>query len=167
MRILVKGMPTMSNRPQVRTVVLWITAAVLGCAAGLQTRSQFLSVPEAGGSEAANMGFASRNDFLQMSALLDNGPIKSLDSRSLELLNHYVQVDGPPRSFVSAALTNISTSEAAAAAIGVAKQLHDRFGASSGAEQVIQEWGKNGLEGPAKELDLYCSSNVQTFKQTH
>src|SRR5579864_9538107 len=96
-----------------RVVILWLCAAVLGLAAGLNYARLAWVRGGAFAQQAKMQGFDSGSDYSQIASMMGNYSINSMDGGQVNLLEKYAQRKGMPSQYVAGILTNVSSDDLA------------------------------------------------------
>ncbi len=153
----------MAAEKQVRPKVLWICAAILGIAAGLN----FYRLSRANlGPVSIPSGFESRQEYGQIAELLDNADIKSLTTGQVSLLDRLSNGPGITSHYVLGILANIHNDQLAQSLLPIADKATKKNPSHPIALNLPENWVKNGCPVASKMLIEHRTGDANGQKKS-
>jgi hypothetical protein len=137
----------------VRPIVLWACAIILGVAAGLNYVRIGAKQQEHSRIESERIGFKSPEDYTTVASLLDETDLQALTDQQLETLARTASAKGNAPDYVAGVLYNVHNESLAERLIPIAGTLKRTIPTHPLMVSMAETWKKNGCPKAAADLD--------------
>ena len=135
-----------------RPIVLWICAAVLGIAAGLNYVRLFRWRSANVERQASTYGFVNSEDYTEVAAMLDDLRITKLSDSQLALLAKYASATGHGPEYVVGVLDNFYNDAIALKTLPIARTLCKTIPNHPIVLSLADDWAQHGCLRASREL---------------
>jgi hypothetical protein len=130
------------NRP----VALWICAALLGGAAGLNWRRSNISLEQLRVKSLVAQGFENEDEAKSIESLLNAASISKLDNVQVKLVAKYAKKSGTAGAMAIGVIGSCSTQECASQLVPTLKELLTTQPDRHLIKSIPEEWAAKGID---------------------